>query len=174
VNCPSDWPADQQVLQWDIDDTTKDPLPARIIYERILPDVVYNLTSPIIPYWPGSPYGGEGWDTADETVGDVHQWNVWAGQERSYHDWDIMAGRFISEFGMPSLPDIRTVKYWHGDDTSERHPQSKMMQQHNKAGSHERRFAIAMNENFRYTGDLESYVPFSLFSFLFPQVEDES
>lgn len=73
-----------------------------------------------------------------------------------------MAGRFISEFGMPSLPDIRTVEYWHGDDTSERHPQSKMMQQHNKAGSHERRFAIAMNENFRYTGDLESYVPFLL------------
>jgi beta-mannosidase len=72
-----------------------------------------------------------------------------------------MAGRFISEFGMPSLPDIRTVEYWHGDDTSPRHPQSKMMQQHNKAGSHERRFAIAMNENFRYSGDLESYVPFS-------------
>jgi beta-mannosidase len=85
-----------------------------------------------------------------------------------------MAGRFISEFGMPSLPDIRTVEYWHGDDTSEKHPQSKMMQQHNKAGSHERRFAIAMNENFRYTGDLESYVPFSLLSFLFPQVEGES
>jgi beta-mannosidase len=36
------------------------------------------------------------------------------------------------------------------------------MQQHNKAGSHERRFAIAMNENFRYTGDLESYVLFLL------------
>jgi beta-mannosidase len=41
------------------------------IYERILPDIVYDLTDPIIPYWPGSPYGGEEWDTADETVGDV-------------------------------------------------------------------------------------------------------
>jgi beta-mannosidase len=148
---------DQQILQWDVDDTSgKDPLPARLIYERILPDIVHTLTSPEVPYWPGSPYGGEGWDTADETVGDVHQWNVWAGKERNYHDWDLMAGRFISEFGMPSLPDIRTVEYWHGDDTAERHPQSKMMQQHNKAGSHERRFAIAMNENFRYNGDLES------------------
>jgi beta-mannosidase len=29
------------------------------------------------------------------------------------------------------------------------------MQQHNKAGSHERRLAIYMNENFRMTGDLE-------------------
>jgi beta-mannosidase len=127
-----------------------------LIYENILPDIVNNLTDPVIPYWPGSPYGGEGWDTADETTGDVHQWNVWAGSERSYHDWDIMAGRFISEFGMPSLPDIRTVEYWHADDIAERHPQSKMMQQHNKAGSHERRFAIAMNENFRYNGDLVS------------------
>ena len=148
-------------MQWDIDEEGKDPLPARLIYERILPDIVYALTDPVVPSWPGSPYGGEGWDTADETVGDVHQWNVWAGSERSYHDWDIMAGRFISEFGMPSLPNIRTVEYWHGDDTAQRHPQSKMMQQHNKAGSHERRFAVAMNENFRYTEDLESYVPLS-------------
>jgi len=75
---------------------------------------------------------------------------------------------------MPSLPNMRTVEYWHGDDTSERHPQSKMMQQHNKAGSHERRFAIAMNENFRYTGDLESYVPFPLRSLSFPQIESQS
>jgi beta-mannosidase len=29
------------------------------------------------------------------------------------------------------------------------------MQQHNKAGSHERRFAVLMNENFRITEDFE-------------------
>lgn len=33
-----------------------------------------------------------------------------------------------------------------------------MMAQHNRAGNHERRFAILMNENFRLTSDLETHV----------------
>jgi hypothetical protein len=48
-----------------------DPLPARKIYEGLLPDIVKELTDPVIPYWPGSPYGGQGWDTTDPTVGDI-------------------------------------------------------------------------------------------------------
>lgn len=66
-----------------------------------------------------------------------------------------MGGRFISEFGMPGMPDRRTVDYWLDGDMTQAYPGSKLMQQHNKAGSHERRFAIAMNDNFRLTGDLE-------------------
>lgn len=59
------------------------------------------------------------------------------------------------EFGMPSMPDIRTIDYWLDGDTTQRYPQSRLMQQHNKAGSHERRLAIYMNENFRFAEDLE-------------------
>jgi beta-mannosidase len=81
------------------------------LYEDILPDVVSRLTSApdvkrltppslngtgSIPYHRGSPYGGKGWDTADPTVGDVHQWNVWGGKEYPYHDYDILGGRFVS------------------------------------------------------------------------------
>ncbi|KAF8492119.1 glycoside hydrolase [Gautieria morchelliformis] len=145
----------QQVLQWG----GIEKLPARVIYEDVLPDVVSRLTSPEIPYWRGSPYGGQGWDTADPTIGDVHQWNIWAGSHHLYQEYDAMGGRFVSEFGMPSIPDIRTVDYWlDGADESQRYSQSKLMMQHNRAGSHERRFAIVMNENFRITGDLESYI----------------
>ncbi|KAF8580934.1 glycoside hydrolase family 2 protein [Ramaria rubella] len=145
----------QQVLQWG----GIDSLPARVIYEEVLPDVVSRLTSPEVPYWRGSPYGGKGWDTADPTIGDVHQWNVWAGAHHLYQDYDIMGGRFVSEFGMPAFPDIRTVDYWmDGAEKKHRYSQSKLMMQHNKAGSHERRFAILMNENFRITSDLESYI----------------
>lgn len=48
-------------------------LPARLIYEEVLPEVVSRLMSPEteVPYWRGSPYGGENWDTADPTVGDI-------------------------------------------------------------------------------------------------------
>ncbi|KIM32355.1 glycoside hydrolase family 2 protein [Serendipita vermifera MAFF 305830] len=148
----------QQMLQWGVEGG----LPAREIYEKVLPEVVEALTSPCIPYVYGSPYGGEGWDTSSPIVGDVHQWDVWAGSGCPYQDYDIMGGRFISEFGVPSLPCLRTVeKYFpEGDKTpvAQRHPQSKEVQQHTKAGSYERRFAILMNENFRMTGDLESYM----------------
>ncbi|KAH9948314.1 glycoside hydrolase superfamily [Amylocystis lapponica] len=144
----------QQVLQWgDITD-----LPARLIYEDTLPNVVAALTDPPIPYHRGSPYGGKDWDTADPTVGDIHQWDVWAGKERPWQEYESRGGRFVSEFGLPSMPDIRTVDYWLDGNTKDRWAQSPSMQQHNKAGSHERRFAIVMNENFRLTSDLETHI----------------
>ncbi|KAF9800855.1 hypothetical protein IEO21_10274 [Rhodonia placenta] len=144
----------QQVLQWG--GITN--LPARLIYESVLPSVVAALTDPPLPYHRGSPYGGQDWDTADPTVGDIHQWDVWAGRERPWQEYGRMGGRFVSEFGIPSMPDIRTVDYWLAGNTKERWAQSKMMAQHNRAGNHERRFAILMNENFRLTSDLETHV----------------
>ena len=51
------------------------------------------------------------------------------------------------------MPDMRTIEYWLDGDDKERYAQSKLMAQHNKAGSHERRFAVLMNEMFRLTGD---------------------
>ncbi len=69
-----------------------------------------------------------------------------------------MGGRFVSEFGMPSLPSMRTIEYWmDGAPAQEWHAQSALMAQHCRAGSYERRFAIAMNDNFRVTEDLETY-----------------
>lgn len=74
----------QQVLQWSmqhfprtsaiIDDPVIDlehGLPAVVIYEKILPALVSELIDPAIPYVKGSPYGGEGWDTYDRTLGDI-------------------------------------------------------------------------------------------------------
>ncbi|KZT12292.1 glycoside hydrolase family 2 protein [Laetiporus sulphureus 93-53] len=131
----------QQILQWG--GITE--LPARVVYEKVLPSIVADLTDPTIPYHPGSPYGGMGWDTADPT-------------ERPWQEYGSMGGRFVSEFGIPALPDIQTIDYWLGGNTKERWAQSKLMSQHNRAGNHERRFAIVMNENFRLTSDLETYV----------------
>ncbi len=62
--------ADQQILQWDFD-KKGDPLPARVIYEKMLPEIVGRLTDPEIDYHRGSPYGGKDWDTTDPTVGDI-------------------------------------------------------------------------------------------------------
>ncbi|KAJ7196944.1 glycoside hydrolase [Mycena pura] len=165
----------QMVLQWgDVKD-----FPAIKIYEEVLPEVVNALTSPQpVPYHRGSPYGGKDWDTADPTVGDVHQWNVWGGKEYPYQDYVKLGGRFVScvplcapfaldlkapflcsEFGIPSHPEMKTIDYWmEGAGAEQRHAHSTLMAQHCRAGSFERRFAILLNEGFRVTEDLETYV----------------
>ncbi|KAL1661316.1 glycoside hydrolase family 2 protein [Schizophyllum commune] len=148
----------QMVLQWG-ESADVAALPARKLYEEVFPDVVGTLTDPPVPYHRGSPYGGKGWDTADPTVGDVHQWNIWGGKELPYQEYDRMGGRFVSEFGLPALPVVSTIKQWMGAaPESEYYSQSPIIAQHNRAGSFERRFAIVMNENFRLTEDLETYV----------------
>jgi beta-mannosidase len=80
-----------------------------------------------IHYHRSSPYSGQGQPTTDQTLGDLHQWNVWHGSQQPWHNWDILAGRFVSEFGMEGYPDIRTVDYWLGGDTKDRHPQSRLV-----------------------------------------------
>jgi beta-mannosidase len=95
------------------------------------------------------------WKTDDPTQGDVHRWEVWAGT-RPWQDYDLLKGRLVSEFGMPSAPDIRTIDWWLEGGTSERYIDSKMMTQHNRAGSHVKRFAVHMLELFRMTGDFET------------------
>jgi len=135
-------------LELDYSDETSDfrdtNFPSRYIYERVFPAVISENSS--FYYHRGSPYSGHGKPTGDQTYGDIHQWNVWHGTQESWHDWDKLAGRFVSEFGMWVLsfsssipcdndpteplrrqgyPNIRTVDFWTGDNKSERFPQSR-------------------------------------------------
>ncbi|ORX35177.1 glycoside hydrolase family 2 protein [Kockovaella imperatae] len=127
--------------------------PARHIYEILLPEVVERLSN--IHYHRSSPYGGK--NTTDPTVGDIHQWNVWHGTQNPWTEWDILSGRFVSEFGMQGYPDIRTVQEW-TDDKSQLFPQSRIAVQHNKATGFERRLELYLMENYRHAFDMESYV----------------
>lgn len=70
-------------------------LPARVLYEDVLPNVVVECSGERAVYHRGSPYGGKGWDTSDPTVGDVHLWDVWGGKERPWQDYGSMGGRFV-------------------------------------------------------------------------------
>ncbi|KAF9782269.1 beta-mannosidase [Thelephora terrestris] len=147
-------------LDLDYSDETSDfrktNFPSRYIYERVLPAVVSENSD--VHYHRGSPYSGHGKPTGDQTYGDIHQWNVWHGSQESWHDWDILAGRFVSEFGMQGYPNIRTINFWTGDNESERFPQSRTSANHNKATGSERRLELYLVENFRHAFDIESYV----------------
>ncbi|CEL57611.1 beta-mannosidase [Rhizoctonia solani AG-1 IB] len=147
-------------LDYDADpsqvDFRKTNFPARYIYEVILPEVVNRLSD--THYHRASPYSGYGKPTTDRTYGDIHQWNVWHGSQEPWHNWDILSGRFVSEFGMEGFPNIRTVDYWLGGNKDERHPQSRIMNNHNKADGFERRLELYLVENFKHAFDIESYV----------------
>ncbi|KAF8609837.1 glycoside hydrolase family 2 protein [Ceratobasidium sp. AG-I] len=147
-------------LDYDADpnkvDFRKTNFPARHIYEVVLPEVVGRLSE--THYHRASPYSGYGKPTTDRTYGDIHQWNVWHGSQEPWHNWDILSGRFVSEFGMEGFPDIRTVDYWLGGNKAERHPQSRIMNNHNKADGFERRLELYLVENFKHAFDIESYV----------------
>ncbi|KXN85061.1 putative beta-mannosidase B [Leucoagaricus sp. SymC.cos] len=144
----------QQILQW----KERPELPARKLYEEVFPQTVAKLTDPPIPYHRGSPYGGKGWDTTDQTVGDVHVWDIWGGKELPYQQYDKLGGRFVSEFGIPSFPSMHTIRHWMGDaEKGQWYAQSPLIAQHVRAGSFDRRFAIVMNENFRVAEDLETH-----------------
>lgn len=151
--------AEQLHLDWDPDNTSGDysktSFPARTIYENTLPGVVSEFCSHV-PYHPGSPWGGK--NTADATVGDIHQWNVWHGSQEKYQDWYKLGGRFISEFGMEALPDIRTYNALITKKT-EFYPQSEYVDHHNKADGFERRLALYVFENIKVEGlDMDSWI----------------
>ncbi|TXT10534.1 hypothetical protein VHUM_02039 [Vanrija humicola] len=150
--------AEEKGIGYSGDADTSGQFPARYIYETLLPEVVSAHTNDIF-YWRSSPYGGS--STRDLTVGDIHQWDVWHGNQAPWSEWDKLAGRFVSEFGMQGYPDLRTVDQYFTDErerANDYHPQSRVSAQHNKCGGAERRLQTYLIENFRHTLDMESYV----------------
>ncbi|KAK6198479.1 beta-mannosidase precursor [Scheffersomyces amazonensis] len=151
--------AEEFNLEWNPEDTSGDytatTFPARTLYETVFPRIVQKF-SPEIPYHPGSPWGGKG--TADPTIGDLHQWNVWHGNQEKYQDWYKLGGRFISEFGMEALPNRKTFEACI-TDPDELYPQSQTVDHHNKADGFERRLALYVIENIKVQGlDFDSWI----------------
>lgn len=129
---------------------------ARYIYEKLLPDLVTKL-SPDAIYWPGSPFGGVD-NNSDRTIGDVHIWNVSSGMLLPYQRYPDITGRFVSEFGMMSCPDIHTVEESFFGESSDHHLQSEAFEFHCKASSYEKRMFTCMAENLRLSTDLSRYI----------------
>jgi beta-mannosidase len=135
--------------------------PARIIYDKILPEICTKLV-PDTPYHPGSPWGGR--PSNDPTAGDTHAWDVWmkASKQYPYQRYPELAGRFVSEFGLKSYPTLKTIMEFI-TDPSERYPQSKTMDAHQKSSSKStwardnRTIALYMVENFKHGYSLRQY-----------------
>ena len=118
-------------------------VPGSLYYDQILPDAVQALDG-VIPYWPGSPYGGNDYNSMEE--GDRHNWWVWHGgpprrfldplitdrspEGVSFKHYAEDFGRFISEFGMHAAPVLETLERVIPED--QRYHHSPAMDHHNK------------------------------------------
>ncbi|OHF00516.1 glycosyl hydrolase family 2 [Colletotrichum orchidophilum] len=129
----------------------KSSFPARYLYEYLLPKVVEE-ESPHTVYHPSSPWG-DGKPTADPTVGDIHQWNIWHGAMNKYQESSLLTGRFVSEFGMEGYPHLTTTTAML-TSPSQRRPGSMALDFRNKAYDHERRMMTYVVENFSVRYDL--------------------
>ncbi|GJN77300.1 hypothetical protein PLIIFM63780_000790 [Purpureocillium lilacinum] len=154
----------QERYRLDYDFENKDPeawlkstFPARYIYEHLLPKVVAE-EDPHMIYHPSSPWG-DGKPTADPTVGDIHQWNLWHGTISKYQEASLLGGRFVSEFGMEAYPHLETVARM-ASSPAQLRPGSMVLDFHNKGIGHERRMMTYVAENFRPgdVSDLARYV----------------
>ncbi|MBV9616760.1 MAG: glycoside hydrolase family 2 protein, partial [Ktedonobacteraceae bacterium] len=118
-------------------------LPGSLYYNKILPQIVKELDGKT-PYWPGSPYGGNDYNSVDD--GDLHNWQVWHGnvprhfgekatvdqspQGVSFLHYAEDRGRFISEFGMHASPVYETLR--RNIPTDQLYHHSPSMDHHNK------------------------------------------
>ncbi|GMA56004.1 hypothetical protein GCM10025858_05070 [Alicyclobacillus sacchari] len=105
------------------------------IFHRILPDVLAQL-APRAAYWPSSPMQALTYDRSqhaknDSTRGDIHYWGVWHAVE-PFSNYNVNLGRFMSEYGFQSFPELRTVQSYAEEKDMEL--ESDVMRWHQRSG----------------------------------------
>jgi beta-mannosidase len=82
------------------------------IYHKILPDAVSRF-HPEVSYWPSSPQTKDN-RIADRLSGDEHDWSIWFANA-PFSDYSVKVPRFVSEYGMQSFPEMKTIKDFAND-----------------------------------------------------------
>lgn len=77
------------------------------LFHTIIPEIK-KACDPLTPYWPSSP--SIGWGRSESLKqGDSHYWGVWWGNQ-PFKVYKQKLGRFMSEYGFQSVPDVSTLK----------------------------------------------------------------
>ena len=84
-------------------------------YHFELRDMVKEFDQ-VTPYWPGSPGSGrykvKSGNRIGKVKGDTHLWSIWHGMF-PIEDFAHYNTRFCSEFGMESMPVMKTIRSFH-------------------------------------------------------------
>lgn len=87
----------------------------RKAYAKVFHDLLMSVCSRLDPdtlYWPSSPSNGMHRPFVDPNsglAGDCHYWDVWHARKPPTAYREVYA-RFLSEFGLQSLPPLETIK----------------------------------------------------------------
>lgn len=103
-----------------------DSMTGSSIFRSLLPGVCKKLDGTRV-YWRSSPFG-EG-SPNGETSGTRHQWSVWSDW-MDYDKYEQDASRFVAEFGFQAPANRKTLE--EVIEPADRHPQSAVMEHHNK------------------------------------------
>jgi beta-mannosidase len=125
----------------------------RELFDHTLRDVVAK-NEPNVPYWPSTPgtdYDGPVNVTDD---GDYHYWNVWSGDALPATAYLDVTPRFMSEYGLQSMPSMRTIDAF--TEPSDRAIDSRVMRAHQKfdKGNGNRRLLKYVERDFGKPKDL--------------------
>lgn len=97
------------------------------VFIDLLPNVVGEYSS--LPYWETSPMLGRG-DVAHTSMGDAHYWGVWHDAE-GFEAFDKRVPRFMSEFGMQSMPGPFAMKHrWRVETPDTANKEVRKFQKH--------------------------------------------
>jgi len=132
------------------------------IFHHILPEVV-AAHDPQRFYWPSSPLAA--WDGRDEVrhadvnapqqSGDLHYWSVWWAK-KPFSDYRTHVGRFMSEYGFQSFPEIRTVEAYAapGDDDIF----SEVMKAHQRSSIGNGTIKTYMERDYKVPADFRQFL----------------
>ena len=126
----------------------------KAIYHKMLGDLLCELDRER-DYIGTTPFSNTA-DANDPRSGTVHQWDVWSGNQpgRDYTAGDV--ARFVTEFGLQSLPDIDTVKTFCADEGPGM--ASRAIEKHNYQLDGNSRLFSYLSELFDPPADLERLI----------------
>lgn len=123
------------------------------IFDTLLANIVSRF-DPGRPYHPSSPSWGWG-HPENFTEGDSHYWGVWWGEE-PFEVWEKKTGRFMSEYGFQSYPELSSVRRFTLPE--DRYLNSPVMKNHQKHGRGMEIITKAMKQYYGYTEDFEDFI----------------
>ena len=124
------------------------------LFRGLLPSKVKELddgrsyvhTSPYFSNW-GRP---ESWN-----IGDSHNWGIWYGK-KTFESSDVELGRFMSEFGFQSFPEMKTIATFAAPEDYE--IESEVMNSHQKSSIGNSLIHTYMERDFIVPKKFEDFV----------------
>ena len=123
------------------------------LFHHILPDAV-AANDPGRSYWDSSPCAGMG-NVSDLANGDDHYWGVWWGKD-PFKMYATHIGRFMSEYGFQSFPELKTVKQYAKPEDYDIY--SEVMKSHQRSSIGNGTIEYYMLQDYKKPKDFESFL----------------